>query len=118
MRSSRKRALGEADLVLVAGLPLDFRLGYGRHIGRRARLVAVNLDRGALFQNRLPQLAVRARPGRFIEALAAARPAAAADWIDWRTTLRGRDRVKDAECLEHCSHVEELVLVVEGLQRS
>ncbi|MGO8957080.1 MAG: acetolactate synthase [Streptosporangiaceae bacterium] len=31
---ARSVALGEADLVLVAGTPLDFRLGYGRFGGR------------------------------------------------------------------------------------
>jgi acetolactate synthase-1/2/3 large subunit len=31
----RGRALGEADLVLVAGTPLDFRLGFGRFGGAR-----------------------------------------------------------------------------------
>jgi len=31
---ARSTALGEADLVIVAGTPLDFRLGYGRFGGR------------------------------------------------------------------------------------
>jgi thiamine pyrophosphate-dependent acetolactate synthase large subunit-like protein len=71
LRHRRKEALREADLVLLAGIPNDFRLDYGRHIGRRARLLMVNRDAAALHQNRRPQLAVHADPGRFLRALAA-----------------------------------------------
>jgi acetolactate synthase I/II/III large subunit len=37
---ARSVALGEADLVLVAGTPLDFRLGYGRFGGKNGTLPA------------------------------------------------------------------------------
>jgi acetolactate synthase I/II/III large subunit len=37
---ARSLAFGEADLVIVAGAPLDFRLGYGRFGGRNATLPA------------------------------------------------------------------------------
>ncbi len=39
MRHQRKKALKDADLVIVAGVPFDFRLNYGRDIGRGAYLV-------------------------------------------------------------------------------
>src|SRR5262249_55837794 len=42
MRHKRREALRQADLVLLAGIPNDFRLDYGRQIGRGARLLAVN----------------------------------------------------------------------------
>jgi acetolactate synthase-1/2/3 large subunit len=43
---ARKLALGEADLVLVIGVPLDFRLGFGRPpvIAADAKLVYVDFD--------------------------------------------------------------------------
>ncbi|MGO9079928.1 MAG: acetolactate synthase [Streptosporangiaceae bacterium] len=45
MSRARSTALAEADLVIVAGTPLDFRLGYGEYGGRdgapRARVVHV-----------------------------------------------------------------------------
>ncbi|MBM3906434.1 MAG: thiamine pyrophosphate-binding protein, partial [Gemmatimonadetes bacterium] len=44
VRHHRKEALREADLVVLCGVPMDFRLDYGRHIGGRARIVAVNRD--------------------------------------------------------------------------
>jgi acetolactate synthase-1/2/3 large subunit len=37
---ARSVALGEADLVIVAGTPLDFRLGYGQFGGRNGRAPA------------------------------------------------------------------------------
>ena len=42
----RRVALGEADLVLVVGVPLDFRLGFGRSpvIGEGAEIVYVDFD--------------------------------------------------------------------------
>jgi acetolactate synthase-1/2/3 large subunit len=36
LRHQRRAALREADLVVLAGVPCDFRLDYGRQIGRRA----------------------------------------------------------------------------------
>jgi acetolactate synthase I/II/III large subunit len=43
---ARATALGEADLVVVIGVPLDFRLGFGQPplIGEDARIVYVDVD--------------------------------------------------------------------------
>ena len=42
-------ALLEADVVILAGVPCDFRLDYGRHIHRHAKMVSVNLSRADLY---------------------------------------------------------------------
>jgi thiamine pyrophosphate-dependent acetolactate synthase large subunit-like protein len=42
MRHARRQALREADCVLLAGVPCDFRLDYGRHVRRSATLIAAN----------------------------------------------------------------------------
>lgn len=110
MRSSRKQALEEADCVLVAGLPFDFRLNYGLHIGRRAKIVAVNANPAELYKNRAPDLAIHASPGRFLQALAKGSLADAGRWAGWLAKLAGRDRVKDAECLDSCQNVDPLEL--------
>jgi len=70
MRHQRRQALKAADTVLIAGMPCDFRLDYGRAIARRATVIGVNRSRRDLRLNRTPQLAVAADPGRFLEALA------------------------------------------------
>ena len=41
---TRKDALAEADVVLIVGTPLDFRLGYGAGIGETAKIVQVDTD--------------------------------------------------------------------------
>uniref|UniRef100_A0A674GHF7 2-hydroxyacyl-CoA lyase 2 n=1 Tax=Taeniopygia guttata TaxID=59729 RepID=A0A674GHF7_TAEGU len=62
-RHNRRRALREADLVLLAGAVCDFRLSYGRLFGRGAAVVAVNRDREQLLRNAdvfwKPRLAVQ-----------------------------------------------------------
>jgi acetolactate synthase-1/2/3 large subunit len=40
MRHARRNALREADCVLLAGVPCDFRLDYGRHVRRSATRAA------------------------------------------------------------------------------
>jgi acetolactate synthase-1/2/3 large subunit len=106
MRHRRKEALRQADLVLLAGIPMDFRLDYGRQINRRAKLVMMNRDAAGLRQNRRPDLAAHADPGRFLRALAAAAerrgarseggggPARGAAWSD---SLRSRDAEREEE---------------------
>ncbi len=51
---TRKPALREADVILIFGTPLDFRLGYGRdsHLNPAAKLVQVDLDARELGRNR------------------------------------------------------------------
>jgi len=95
-RHARGKALKEADLVLVAGFPFDFRLGYGRSIGRKANLVAVNLSTSELRKNRRPEIAVRAHPGEFLIALGEQAPTAP-DRSSWLETLRQREAARDAE---------------------
>lgn len=98
LRHQRGRALKEADLVLVAGFPFDFRLDYGRSIGRRATLVAANLSRVELRKNRRPEVAVPMHPGEFLVRLAeATRGADTERWAGWRQTLRAREAAREAE---------------------
>ncbi|HZZ86679.1 MAG TPA: thiamine pyrophosphate-binding protein [Anaeromyxobacteraceae bacterium] len=54
LQLSRKDALSQADLVLVVGTPLDFRLGYGAEPGfaAGARVVQVDVDGAEIGRNR------------------------------------------------------------------
>jgi acetolactate synthase-1/2/3 large subunit len=51
---TRKDALRTADVILIFGTPLDFRLGYGRpsHINADAKIIQVDLDGGEIGRNR------------------------------------------------------------------
>ena len=96
LRHRRKEALREADLVLLAGVPCDFRLDYGRQIGRGATLVSVNRDPDALTLNRRPALGVNGDPALFLGALAEASPGGYPR-ASWLGRLRARDAERDAE---------------------
>ncbi len=94
-RHRRKEALREADLVLLAGVPCDFRLDYGQHIGRRAVLVSVNLSRREARLNRRPDLLIVSAPFRFLSALARARLDPRPKWRPWFDTLRARETERE-----------------------
>jgi acetolactate synthase-1/2/3 large subunit len=49
---TRKEALAEADVVLIAGTPLDFRLGYGAGIGESTKIVQIDSDPAEVGRNR------------------------------------------------------------------
>ncbi|HEX2163024.1 MAG TPA: thiamine pyrophosphate-dependent enzyme, partial [Thermoanaerobaculia bacterium] len=98
VRHHRRKALREADLVLLAGVPADFRLDYGRQIGRRAAVVAANLSQQEMRLNRKPDLAAWSHPGLFLVELArAAERADRGRWSAWREALAARDAVRDDE---------------------
>jgi acetolactate synthase-1/2/3 large subunit len=95
VRHHRKEALREADLVLLCGVPMDFRLDYGRHIGARATVVSVNRDRAELNKNRRSTLAVCADADLFVRSLAGAGPRVSC--APWKARLGERDAARDAE---------------------
>jgi thiamine pyrophosphate-dependent acetolactate synthase large subunit-like protein len=115
MRHRRSEALKEADAVLVAGMPLDFRLGYGRSIGRGARVVAVNRSRKDLNLNRRPDLGVHTDPHQFLCDLAGKATGDDARWKPWIDRLKARDRSREAEIEvmagERTDHINPLRLL-------
>ncbi|MFZ5470948.1 MAG: thiamine pyrophosphate-binding protein [Myxococcota bacterium] len=96
-RHRRSQALREADLVLVAGFPFDFRLGYGRGINKKATVVAANLSAEELRTNRRPQVAVRMHPGEFLVELAEAAEVGIGSKEEWLRTLAQREAERDVE---------------------
>jgi acetolactate synthase-1/2/3 large subunit len=100
LRHKRRRALKEADLVVLAGLPCDFRLDYGAQIRRRSFLISANRSRADLRLNRRPDLAIPCDAGRFLLRLAGSAAAEAGRWDDWRRSLRERDEEREAEIAE------------------
>jgi acetolactate synthase-like protein len=97
MRHRRRSALREADLVVLAGVPCDFRLDYGNDIGRRAVLVSANRSRAEMAKNRRPALAVLGAPDLFLRGLARTGAGLRPEWTAWREELRTRDAARDAE---------------------
>ncbi len=97
LRHQRRQALREADLVMLAGVPCDFRLDYGRHIPRTATLIAVNRDARELRKNRRPDIGVQADAGGFLCALAEHAGGANRERNAWLAELRARDAAREAE---------------------
>ncbi len=96
LRHARGKALKEADLVIVAGFPFDFRLAYGRGFGK-AKVVAANLDGSALRQNRRPDVALRMHAGEMLVELGSDIGRAPPVRGAWWTKLREREAARDAE---------------------
>ena len=77
------RLLGEADLVLLLGKPLDFSLRFGRAFGRGCRIVALDVDATAGVDG--ITLALAADPAAAVDRLAgvvARRPWPPTSWRD------------------------------------
>ena len=110
MRHQRRQALRESDCVLLAGVPCDFRLDYGRHVRRSATLIAANRSATEARMNRRPDIAAIGDAGRFLESLAAL-PAggAGSDRPQWRAQLRARDAIRENEINEQANTVGDYV---------
>lgn len=100
MRHQRRQALREADCVLLAGVPCDFRLDYGKHVRRSATLIAANRSAKDARLNRKPDIAAIGDAGLFLQALAQAQAlgdAARARWAPWLSKLRASDAQREQE---------------------
>jgi len=96
-RHARRQALREADCVLLAGVPCDFRLDYGRHVRRGATLIAANRSARDARLNRRPDVAVIGDAGQTLQRLAALQAAPPPRWADWCAALGERDRAREVE---------------------
>ncbi|MGL6109503.1 MAG: thiamine pyrophosphate-binding protein [Rubrivivax sp.] len=100
MRHQRRNALRESDCVLLAGVPCDFRLDYGKHVRRSATLIAANRSAKDARLNRRPDVAALGDAGAFIQSLAQALPENGAlqpRRAGWCDSLRKRDAEREAE---------------------
>jgi thiamine pyrophosphate-dependent acetolactate synthase large subunit-like protein len=117
MRHARRQALREADCVMLAGVPCDFRLDYGRHVRRNATLIAANRSRQATRDSTAAPVwrpsAMRASSSRRWRS----RTPRAATWDTWAQCLRQRDEAREAEIANQAAargaHVNPLALLRE-----
>lgn len=66
------REIREADVVLLIGKRIDFRLGYGNLFGPNANLIQVDIHAAELGRNRSAQLPIQCDAGAFLAQMAAA----------------------------------------------
>lgn len=108
-RHKRSAALKEADLVIVAGFPFDFRLGYGRGFNAKATIVGVNLSPSELRKNRRPDVAIEMHAGEFLKQLSAQFQRGEGQWHEWFATCRGREAARDNEIVEQAKPAAQFI---------
>ena len=83
---ARGKGLKEADVVLVVGVPLDFRLGFGGSIGEDTKLLWLDSAPNTLTANRTPDVemtgAITATLRAIREDASGADPARTRAWVD------------------------------------
>ena len=122
---ARGWALAGADLVLVLGAPLDFRLGYGRPptFAEDARVVMVDCDPAELGRNRPLELGLHGHIGRVLDQLVETLPAGLpARFEEWRRRVGQKERegrakleaesASDAVPISHYRWAREIAAVV------
>ena len=114
MRHARRNALRESDCVLLAGVPCDFRLDYGKHVRRSATLIAANRSAADARMNRRPTVAAIGDAGLTLRAIAERIDSRAAR-AEWCAALRARDddreRDIDARAATSAEHVTPIAFV-------
>lgn len=123
---ARGFALGQADVVLVLGTPLDFRLGYGRppSFAEGAEVAMVDCDPTELGRNRPLALGLASHIGLTLQTLAEALPrGVGARWAPWLAALRKKEdelqaqlyaeRLSDAAPISHYRLGHEIAAVVD-----
>lgn len=91
LRHKRKEAIKEADLIILAGVPNDFRLDYGNHIGHRP-FISINRSREDLNKNKRPTIGVLGDPQDFLIELS---KKFQGNYPEWIQKLRDRDNERE-----------------------
>jgi acetolactate synthase-like protein len=109
-RHNRRSALKEADLVILCGVPMDFRLEYGQGVPRRTKIISINVDKHDLYLNRWPTYPVLADPALVLLKLAEVAPSGlAVAWQDWQQHLMASDMKREKEIDEHATVKTDLL---------
>jgi acetolactate synthase-1/2/3 large subunit len=95
---TRREGFDSADVIVIVGTPFDFRMGYGKRLGRNAEVVQIDLDYRTVGKDRDVSLGLVGDPGVI---LAAVRQAATGRVFkvsqqprkDWMAQLRRSEEV-------------------------
>ena len=92
---TRKDALAGADLVVLAGTPLDFRMKYGASIPAEAKVVQLDLDETLIGQNRSADVGLVGNLGANLDAMLDGLNPGELDFSDWSATLRATENAAE-----------------------
>lgn len=93
---NRKAALQKADLIIIVGVPCDFRLNYGKGLSKTAKKITINLDKKQLRKNIAPHMAIHCDPASFIVSFqneTISHPS----WEEWKKELTDREVTRETE---------------------
>ncbi len=66
---TRSQAFAKADVIVIVGTPFDFRMGYGKRIGRDLKLVQIDMSYATVGKNRDIDLGIVGDPGAILGAV-------------------------------------------------
>jgi acetolactate synthase-1/2/3 large subunit len=66
---TRGSAFSDADVIVIVGTPFDFRMGYGRRISTKLKLVQIDMDYRTVGKNRDIDLGLVGDPGAILGAV-------------------------------------------------
>jgi len=66
---TRSQAFAKADVIVVVGTPFDFRMGYGKRIGKDLKLVQIDMGYDTVGKNRDIDLGLVGHPGAILGAV-------------------------------------------------
>lgn len=99
LRHKRKEAIKKSDLIILAGVPNDFRLDYGNHIGHRS-FISINRSREDLNKNKRPTVGIIADPQSFLIDLAKKYSGNNTEWVQ---SLKANDAKREANIDEQAN---------------
>ena len=112
----RKDALKQADVAMVFGTPLDFRLGYGESIGAQTQLIQVDLDGAEIGRNRTVDVGIVGDTGLVLDALGAAL-GRSDDRQDWLNAVRAHEVQRQTKMLGELTQAEDPINPLYFFQR-
>ncbi|GIV23290.1 MAG: thiamine pyrophosphate-binding protein [Bacteroidia bacterium] len=101
---SRKLALAQADVVILAGVPLDFRLNYGTSIAENAALIRIDRDLKELQRNRIGQVSAYGDPGDLLYKVSQRFSPPSHAWATWKETLLAEEQRREAQIAAEAAH--------------
>jgi len=105
-RHHRKEALREADVVILAGVPCDFRLDYGRQIRKNTTVISINRSATDLSKNRKPAIGIQLDPSVLLIDLAQqAKDLRSTHWENWELALMKREAERQKKITQEAQHL-------------
>lgn len=97
---TRRNALGEADVIVVIGTPMDFRLSYGKRFNPEATSIQIDNDPEELGRNRDIDISIESDAKAAIQALIGELEGMKAEHTEWLAKLREGEEKNRAQMEE------------------